>query len=123
MNGPRDGGYDDAVSALRSHASQLGELLGAWQARDDSKPDAHARRTASGAVDAIDAAIRELHKIRQRLVSELRASDDATAARVDALLAERPEMTSRGQSVIPKTSHGPARPTGPCGGRTRAALC
>jgi hypothetical protein len=70
MNGPRDGGYDDAVSALRSHASQLGELLGAWQARDDSKPDAHARRAASGAADAIDAAIRELHKTRQQLISE-----------------------------------------------------
>jgi hypothetical protein len=89
MNGPRDRGYDDAVSAIRNHAEDLGAFLAIWQARDDTKPDAHARRAASGAVDAIDAAIRKLHKIRQKLVSEIRASADATAARVDALLAER----------------------------------
>jgi hypothetical protein len=38
-------------------------------------------------VDAIDAALRDLHRIRQQLISEIRDSDDATAARADALLA------------------------------------
>jgi hypothetical protein len=58
--------------------------LGIWVNR--SEPDAHARRCASDAVDAIDAMLRDLHQVRGRLVSELRAADDATAARADALL-------------------------------------
>ena len=76
-----------AVEAIRGHVSQLGESMATWQARDDTKPDAHARRAASAAVDGIDAMLRELHALRQKLVSEIRTSDDATAARVDRLLA------------------------------------
>jgi hypothetical protein len=37
-------------------------------------------------VDAADAALGELYRIRAQLVSEIRDADDATAARVDALL-------------------------------------
>ena len=88
MNGPQDG-YDNAVNAIQSHADQLGELLAIWQARDDAKPDAHARRAASGAVGAIDGALAQLHKIRQQLIGEIRVSDHQAAARVDALLARR----------------------------------
>jgi hypothetical protein len=62
--------------------------LAIWEARDDTKADAHARRTASGAVDAIDTMLRALHAIRGRLITEIRAGDDATAVRVDKLLAE-----------------------------------
>jgi len=40
-------------------------------------------------VNAIDAAIRGLHEVRQRLTGEIRASYDASAARVDALLRGR----------------------------------
>jgi hypothetical protein len=90
MNGPQDG-YDDTVSALRSHADQLGVSLAIWSARDDGKPDAHARRCANDALDAIDAALRALHQVRQRLTDEIRASDDASAARVDRLLRDRRE--------------------------------
>ena len=36
-------------------------------------------------MDALDAALRELHEVRQWLISEIRAAD-ATAARADALL-------------------------------------
>jgi hypothetical protein len=39
-------------------------------------------------MDAIDAMLSELHALRSRLVSEIRASDDATATRVDALLGK-----------------------------------
>ena len=35
---------------------------------------------------AIDGMLRDLHAMRARLVSEIRGSDDATAARVDAML-------------------------------------
>jgi len=37
-------------------------------------------------VDAIDAAIRELHGVRARLVSEIRASDEASVVRASELL-------------------------------------
>ncbi len=87
MNEPQDEGYDEAVIAIRGHVGDLGTALAIWQARDDTKPDAHARCAASRAVDSIDAALAGLHAIRARLITEIRASDDATAARVDELLA------------------------------------
>jgi len=75
-------GYDAPLSAIRGYV----EGLAIWEARRE--PDAHARRCASDAVDAIDSMPRDLHAIRARLISEIRAADDATAARVDALLGE-----------------------------------
>jgi hypothetical protein len=78
--------YDGALSALRSRVDDLGAWLAIWSARDDSRPDAHARRCASDAVDTIDAALADLHRIRQQLVREIRDSDAASAARADALL-------------------------------------
>jgi hypothetical protein len=76
--------YDAWLSALRDQADNLGVWLAIWDNRNE--PDAHARRHASDAVDAIDAMLRDLHAVRARLVGEIRASDDATAARTDALL-------------------------------------
>jgi hypothetical protein len=43
-------------------------------------------------MDALDDCLAGLHALRQRLVSEIRASDDAHAARVDKLLAKGPVM-------------------------------
>jgi hypothetical protein len=83
-------GYDAAVAAIRAHAADLGAYLDTWAARRE--PDAPARRAASDAVDAMDAAIRELHGIRARLIGEIRAADDATAARADALLSTASEL-------------------------------
>jgi hypothetical protein len=71
------------------HIGELGVALAMWAARDDSKADPHARRAANTAMDALDAALALLHELRSRLVSEIRASDDQAAARVDALLADR----------------------------------
>ena len=65
-------------TAIRNHIDGLGVWLAIWQARDDGKPDAPARRAANDAVDAIDGALAELHKIRQQLISEIRVSDDNT---------------------------------------------
>ena len=75
---------DASLSALRRHVDDLGAWLAIWEGRHE--PDAHARRCASDAVDAIDAALRELHEVRSRLVGEIRDSDDDAAARADALL-------------------------------------
>ncbi len=84
----RQDAYDDALSEIRNHADDLGVWPAIWVNR--SEADAHARRCASDAVDAIDAMLRDLHGIRARLVGEIRASDDATAARADALPAPQP---------------------------------
>jgi hypothetical protein len=40
------------------------------------------------AIEAIDELIRDLHKLRGQLVTELRADEDMRAARVDAMLTE-----------------------------------
>jgi hypothetical protein len=77
--------FDAALSALHTHVDNLGPWLAIWAAR--TEPDAHARRCANGAMDAIDGALAALHRIRGELVGQVRAADDATAARVDELLA------------------------------------
>lgn len=76
--------YDAALTTIRSHVEDLAAWLASWEARRE--PDAHARRCASDVVDAIDDALSELHQIRARLIGEIRASDDASAARADELL-------------------------------------
>jgi hypothetical protein len=83
MSSPRDA-YDAPLSALREHTEDLAHWLFIWTHR--TEPDAHARRCASDAVDAIDAMLRDLHQIRARLVSEIRLADDASVARADELL-------------------------------------
>jgi hypothetical protein len=82
--------YADESAAIRDAAEDIATYLALWAMRDDSKPDAHARRCANSAMDAVDRALRELHALRSRLVSDIRASDDAAAARVDAMLRAAP---------------------------------
>ena len=77
----------DFTSRLDEHNGVLGVALAQWLARDDSKAEPAVRQAANTAMEEIDAMLAELHELRARLVSEIRASDDATAARVDALLA------------------------------------
>ena len=76
--------YDGPLSVLRNRVDDLGTWLAVWEAR--SEPDAHARRCASQAVDAIDAMLGQLYLVRGWLTCEIRASDDASAARADELL-------------------------------------
>jgi hypothetical protein len=103
-------GYDSALSALRNNVEDLAIRIAIWEGRRE--PDAHARRCASDAVDAIDGAIKELHQIRQQLISEVQQADRATAARVDALLARTDDaMTSSRDQASPGPS-GPGEPKG-----------
>jgi hypothetical protein len=60
--------------------------LAQCEARDDARPQPEARRAANTAMDAIDHMLAELHVMRARLVSEIRESDQASAARADAML-------------------------------------
>jgi hypothetical protein len=77
--------WDDDLAVIHNAADNLGPRLAIWQARRE--PDAFARRAANDALDAIDAAIDALHRIRARLVTDTRRADDETAVRVDELLA------------------------------------
>jgi hypothetical protein len=79
-------GYAAGCSAIRVHVEDLVGWLAIWEAR--TEPHGHVRRCASDAVDAIDAALAELHSIRARLIGEIRVSDDASAERTDALLRQ-----------------------------------
>ena len=78
--------YDD-LSAVRDAAEDIPVFISTWQARRE--PDARARRHASDAVEAIDAALAALHRVRARLIAEIREADDDAAASADALLASQ----------------------------------
>ena len=84
---PGPDAYDADLAAARGAVYDLGVGLTVWSYRRE--PDAHARRAANDALDAIDAALAALHRIRARLVTEVRRADDETAVRVDELLARR----------------------------------
>jgi hypothetical protein len=78
----------DASGRLDGHLGVLGVALAQWMARDDTRPQPELRQAANTAMDAIDGMLAELHALRSRLVSEIRASDDLAAERADALLAQ-----------------------------------
>jgi len=77
----------DVTGRLDEQNGILGVALAQWAGRDDSKAHPEERRAANTAIDAIDAMLRELHQLRARLVSEIRADDDGSLTRADALLA------------------------------------
>ena len=78
--------YDSALSALRGHLGELETALALWETRDETRAQPGVRQAANDAVDAVDAALRELHGLRSRLVPEIRAADDAAMARTGELL-------------------------------------
>ena len=102
--------WDAALSALHNHVDNLGAWLAIWEARRE--PDAFARRCASDAADAIDAALAELHSIRATLIADIRRADDQAAARVDELLARTRDgpRGSRSPGAISNRASNPPRP-------------
>ena len=85
----------DVHARLEDPMGVLAIALGQWEARDDTRAQPEVRQAASTAMDELDRMLRELHAMRARLVGEIRASDDATAARVDAMLASSHGVTRR----------------------------
>ncbi|AHH98240.1 hypothetical protein [Kutzneria albida] len=75
------------IDALRGHVETLAGAMETWALRDDSKAQPGVRQAANTAVDSIDALSRELHEMRDGLITGIRQYDDATAARADALIA------------------------------------
>ena len=76
----------EPYARLEDPMGVLAVALGQWEIRDDTRPRPVVRRAANTAMDTIDVMLATLHAMRSRLVGEIRASDDASAARVDALL-------------------------------------
>lgn len=77
----------DVYAKLEDPMGVLSVALVQWEDRDDTKAQPEVRRAANTAMDAIDAMLRDLYAMRARLVGEIHEADDATAARVDAMLA------------------------------------
>jgi len=90
----------DIRARLEGPSIILGAALGLWETRDDSKPQPQVRQAANRAMDTIDAMLRELHAMRSRLTGEIRASDDATSARVDATLARMREEIEINHEIL-----------------------
>jgi hypothetical protein len=74
-------GRTDGLAAM---LATLTDALATWDTRATNRD---ARPAANQAVDAIDLMVRELHATRERVVDQARVYDDATADRVDAMLA------------------------------------
>jgi hypothetical protein len=77
----------DPAARLDGHLGALGAALAVWATRDDSKAQPEVSTAGHTAVEAIDAMLAELHRVRSRLVGEIREHQDAGMARADALLA------------------------------------
>jgi hypothetical protein len=97
-------GLDGAAAGLEELAGLINFRVGAWQDFGYAEPPAPGcatipplgERSATAieagheAVKDVDQLIARLHQVRAQLVSELRQDEDIRAARVDAMLAERP---------------------------------
>lgn len=75
------------AAALENCTAVLSAALATWATRYDARPQPEVRQAANTAMAAIDTMLAELHSARSALVAEIRADDDATDARVDAMLA------------------------------------
>jgi hypothetical protein len=111
MTGPQDA-YDAPLSALRNGAEDLAVALAIWEARDDTRADANARRAASNAVGAIDAMLRDLYALRQSLISQIRASDAASVERAEQLLARGPGAATSSADQASQRPAGPGETEG-----------
>jgi thiamine monophosphate kinase len=79
----------DPIGTIRDLVEDLSAAHAMWGWRDDSKAQPQVRGAANTAMDSIDGLLHELHQLRAAMVTEIRRYDDATAARVDALLEKR----------------------------------
>jgi hypothetical protein len=98
------------LDKLRALLADMDADMDIWDERGD-EPNARIRRAGNELMTGIDKALAELHRIRARVVGEIRAADAANAARVDAQLAEHATrlavVTGEG-SPNPLIAHPPA---------------
>jgi hypothetical protein len=99
---PPGSDLDADLSVILDRAESIPAWVAIWQAR--TEPDAHARRCASDAIAAADDLLAATHRIRARLVGQVREADDQAAARVDELLARDGPRSSRPGAANRSTS-------------------
>lgn len=75
------------MDKLDGRTTVLAVALEQWSQRDDSAAQPEVREAANTAMDAINAMLSDLHAARAMLAAEMRVSDDAAGARVDAMLS------------------------------------
>ena len=81
MNHPWDDLYD-----LQSGLNTLAGALRRWEDRDDTQPQPEVREAANLAMNTIGVMQRKLALMGDRLAAEIRARDEAAAARARELL-------------------------------------
>ena len=86
--------------------------LAIWMARDDSKADASVVRAGNQVMDSIDAMLRQLHLVCDRMADERREDQDIAAARADALLTRARQLQPHGYDP---DSHKPGNSCTYCG--------
>ena len=97
------------LETLQRLVHDLDADLDLWDGRPEG-PSPRCRRAANEAMEEIDKALAELHTLRGRLSREMREFDEATAKRVDAMLAA-PKLAAvegGGGSANPLIAHPPA---------------
>ncbi len=85
--GAMDDRTKSLMDALDGQVTVLTVALAQWADRDDSRPQPEVREAANTAMDALNTMSAKLHGTRAMLAAEIRASDQATDARIDAMLA------------------------------------
>jgi len=87
--------HSPTIRALDAQLGVLGIAVSQWAIRDDTKAQPEIRQAANAAMATVDDMLSTLHRLRGQLVTEIRQSDDASAARADLLLAKcREQATS-----------------------------
>jgi hypothetical protein len=89
-----DTDHSPTIRALDAQLGVLGIAVAQWSVRDDTKAQPEIRQVANMACAAVDDMLATLHRLRGQLVTEVRQSDDASAARTDALLAKYREQAT-----------------------------
>lgn len=95
MGNPATPTTGELLDDITGRAQTLRDAMNVWATHDATQAQPDVRHAANVAVLAIDGMLRGLHTLRATLLTEMRHADDATAARVDALLARRREDGAR----------------------------
>jgi hypothetical protein len=98
------GGIDDAAGLLNLRIAEWHDFGYADPPAPHCKTipplgerSAEAIKAGHGAIEVIDEIVRELHSLRDRLITELRTDEDIRAVRDDAMLAEARARQEAGQ--------------------------
>lgn len=90
------------LDEARAHLAAPADALEGWYTRQTTK--GHTTSGTGTRLQLIDAATRELYRLRAALIGEIRVEEDERAARVDRMIAE---LRARRAGDLPDDSHRP----------------